>query len=133
MKVSKAIEILKKQKESLKDVNVQTYEAWRVQTASYIKMFLGQTNEYIYIKDLGIIGFYPETYDYEKRIKDVSVSLNQLLDNCIETIQQTGIVKKEWNHFLTKVKPELLWAIFLAALALAFFLGTLYAKTFGKE
>jgi hypothetical protein len=133
MKASKAIEILKKQKESLKDINVQTYEAWRHQTASYIKMFLGQTNEYVYIKDLGIIGHYPESYDYGKRIKEVSVSLNSLLDNCIETIKQTGLVKKEWKHILITTHPAVFWSVFVAIVGLSFWLGTLIHNPANKS
>ncbi len=123
MNKKKAIEILQKQKEKIKDEpDLQDY-TWTIQTRTCIKDFFGEdSNEYFFIKNFsfGNHVYSEETGNYVKpKIELPIAEISRFLDKCVETINYKGLYRPRksyvFNEQWTKDHPILFeiikWAI----------------------
>jgi hypothetical protein len=125
MKKEKAIEILRRQQSKINSITVADSETWIFQTASYIKLFFGEDSPEM--KAINQFRYYNTNDMFLGRANS---SLNSykpvahtFIENCIETINDKGLKKKEWKHILITTHPALFWTIFSAIVIAAFGLG----------
>jgi hypothetical protein len=130
MKKEKAIEILQTQLTKVEKINADNCYVWQTQIASYIKTFFGETsNEFQFINTVQFY-FYIEGKDKETR--DKIPRLKQFIENCIETISNTGLKKKEWKQVFITTHPAVFWSIFVAIIGFSFWAGTLVSNSTNK-
>jgi hypothetical protein len=132
MKKEKAIALLRLQQEKLKTLNHKQKETWIIQTAAYVKQFFGEgSKEYDYIskyKFWSVVWSDTTDEQFQNSVDNQKPTLHTFAGNCIETIENFGLKKREWKHALITTDPKIFWAVFSAIVALAFWLGTKYSK-----
>ena len=111
MTVKKAIDILQKQKAKIEDPKHTNDDNWVFQTASYIKDFFGyESTEYSFIAQFK---FYVKStnwdsdQDVRRWLSEKPIEAKKFLDNCIETLQYKGLVRKP--NFLQRFSDNALW------------------------
>jgi hypothetical protein len=115
MNKKKAIKILQKQIDKLKNVSLNENINWRTQTQTYIELLFGvNSNEAKHFK-------YRGGYLYNETIR---TELNSFLNDCISTITNKGVYKEKKINLLSRI-PD--WSILPIILALIF-VGGLIGK-----
>lgn len=136
MTVKKAIDILKNQKDKLDRPNeFHRDENWVFQTASYIKDFFGdKSTEYSFISQFsfGVLrSNWDSDEDVRRWIADKPIQVKKYLDNCIETLQNKGLLQQPRQNFLYRLSDTALWTLLplvaTGLLSIGFFFGNLYS------
>jgi len=122
MKKEKAVQILKAQQQTLPSLNKETYEVWKTNTLSWIRLLFGESSEeYKHFKDFHFWEF--DIYNPEAEIRKNIPKANSFLENCITRINAVGLPKKEWKHVLITTNPTLFWAVFVVLMGGMLWLG----------
>jgi hypothetical protein len=127
MKPQKAIEILKRQRDKINDPKHPNNDTWKVQTASHIKDFFGESSdEYAHISQfsfsvLGHAGMSSDQWKMELNMNKRRIS--QFLDSCIETINDKGLYKPHKGNFLASLSDTWLSVIFVTVIPSLFLAG----------
>jgi hypothetical protein len=122
MKKKRAIEILKLQRDKLYNIEIYKDETWVFQTASYVKDFFGKDSvEFIFLQQFKFTVMGDTSMgdsDWKRAFKDKDDKIKKFMDNCIETLANKGLPKKDslWKIWLKQ--PENWWKI------LVFIVGT---------
>jgi hypothetical protein len=128
----KAIEILNIQKSKLDSGKSLNDGIWRIQLLSYIATYFSENStEY---KFLSKKHFYVDEYDsrayrisensIQDDLKEKIVQAREFIDNCIETLKNTGIYRKPKSNFLSRVSEN--WLIFICGIIISVLVGIFY-------
>jgi len=134
MRLKKAIEILKGQKDKLQSFENQN-QNWVFQTASYIKDFFGENStEFSFISQFRfevVSSNWDSSEDIRRWLAEKPVEAKHFLDNCIETLQQKGLFKLPGQNFLSRLTETALWTIISIAvpglISIGLFFGNMYS------
>ncbi|MCK4664498.1 MAG: hypothetical protein KAT68_16635 [Bacteroidales bacterium] len=122
-----AIKILRKQKAKLTDKNHYNDETWVFQTASYIKDFFGyNSTEYSFISKFSftvkVLNITPPEETLQL-IKEKEQKALNFLDDCVETISNKGLYKRDNIIFLKKLVNVKTIGLILSIGATIFLIG----------
>jgi len=124
MRIRKAINLLKTQKEIFESESYNNREVWFQKTASLIELFLGrESNEYFAFSNFkfGILTADPDNVDFSAVYKKKRKEMLGLLDNCIDKLNIIGIYKPPQTNILSTYNNWILLtiavAIFIAGLS----------------
>lgn len=131
MRASKAINIIEAQKNSIKSIDGENYHVWMTHTLSCVRnIFSESSEEYVYLKNFyeNFPPLSPESY-----ANNLKAPAEIFLNNCVGTIKNFGVKKKEWKHILITTHPAIFWSVFTAVVAFSFWVGTLVGDPTDKS
>ncbi len=129
MRKKKAIQILKMQQLKLKDDSYSADKRWVIQTQDYIKYFFGENSpQYDYIRNTAF-DYYKYTNESDKdiieRIQRTKIIYIRFLEDCIEIIENKGIINQNHN-FLERINNQTLITVILFLISGLLYVGYLF-------
>ena len=129
MNKKKAIKILGQQKEKIKNYSKLRNIQWNIETASYVKDFLGKESpEFKWISQfkwsVTYVSIDGETPKYVKtKIENKPKEAIQFLENCINIIENKGIYKEKKENWFSGLNNWKIVGILFAFIVFGFGIG----------
>lgn len=122
MKSDQAIIILQNAKLKISSLNEENFRSYTAQLTAYSERFFGSDSaQYVYMNNADYVIYNRGTNEWV--INNSKPALSSFIDDCIESIRNTGIKKKEWKHILITTHPAIFWAAFVGLMSISFGLG----------
>ncbi|MBK5212275.1 MAG: hypothetical protein JJE55_01280 [Flavobacteriaceae bacterium] len=126
IKKSKAIKILKKQKNKLDNPGYQN-STWILQTRTYITKFFGYKSEqWMHIASFSFTSSFRETNSLQKSL-NVRL-IKDFLDDCIETIKDVGLTKEEKKNWFFLMPNWVITVVIPSLCLLSFYIGLIVSN-----